>query len=547
MLKDIIPVESAMLQVDYLLPVRIVASEKCTQQETLLKHRSGQAVVADVKDSCRIAPGGWLLLDFGQEIHGGIELVSGTFPGVPFDGEADKGIRLHVTFGESVSEVFSRPDYCHAVQNMEIKVVPWSTVPCGELGFRFVRIANVDAKEYFIQGIRARFIHRALHRIASFESSDPVLNRIWETAADTLELCMQRYLVDGIKRDRLVWMGDMYPEIVTCGLLYGKQKIVEESLDFVRDHTPLPEFMNGMFAYTLWWIISHRCWFRYFADLAYLQQQHGYLAGIVKMFERMIDGNGEPKLENFGILDWASNYENGDSTPGLKALFAMAMRSAAELLNLLNDHENAGKAESMANAIRPQPLTPSVSGNALQVLSGLRSPEEMYNIFFRQTLPHGLSTFLGCIALDACVKAGHKKEALEHLRQYWGGMLALGATSFWEHFDLEWMENAARIDEIVPPGKRDVHLECGTGCFKGLRNSFCHGWSCQPAEWLIRNILGLAFVSHDTVSFAPDLCGLAYANGGLMTSYGEISVELNAGKKPQLILPEGLHCGDSKN
>ena len=178
MLKDIIPVESAMLQVDYLLPVRIVASEKCTQQETLLKHRSGQAVVADVKDSCRIAPGGWLLLDFGQEIHGGIELVSGTFPGVPFDGEADKGIRLHVTFGESVSEAFSRPDYCHAVQNMEIKVVPWSTVPCGELGFRFVRIANVDAKEYFIQGIRARFIHRALHRIASFESSDPVLNRV---------------------------------------------------------------------------------------------------------------------------------------------------------------------------------------------------------------------------------------------------------------------------------------------------------------------------------------------------------------------------------
>ena len=531
-----------MWQVDYLIPVRIITSEKCTQQEALLKHRSGQAVVSDVKGSCCIAPNGWLLLDFGQEIHGGIELISGTFPGVPFDGDADKGIRLHVTFGESVSEAFSMPDYCHAVQNMKIKVVPWSTVPCGELGFRFVRIANVDSKDYFVQGVRARFIHRDLHRSASFESSEPLLNRIWETAADTLELCMQRYLVDGIKRDRLVWMGDMYPEIVTCGLLYGKQKIVEESLDFVRDHTPLPEFMNGIFAYTLWWIISHRCWFRYFADLAYLQQQHEYLTDIVKMFEQMTDENGEPKPKNFGILDWASNYKNGDSIPGLKALFAIAMRSAAELLNLLNDHENAGKAESMANAIRPQPLTPSVSGNALQVLSGLRPPEKMYNIFFRQTLPHGLSTFLGCIALDACVKAGHKKEALEHLKQYWGGMLALGATSFWEHFDLEWMENAARIDEIVPPGKRDVHLECGTGCFKGLRNSFCHGWSCQPAEWLIRNILGLAFVSHDTVSFAPDLCGLAYAKGRLMTSYGEISVELNAGKKPQLILPEGLHC-----
>ena len=56
MLKDIIPVESAMLQVDYFVPVHIIASEKCTQQEILLKHHSGQATVSDVKGCCCIAP-----------------------------------------------------------------------------------------------------------------------------------------------------------------------------------------------------------------------------------------------------------------------------------------------------------------------------------------------------------------------------------------------------------------------------------------------------------------------------------------------------------
>lgn len=540
MFENIIVDESDSLKVDFLLPVRIVAKEKCAQPEVLLRHRGGQAVVAGVENCCDIQPGGWVLLDFGHEIHGGIELVSGTFPGVQYDSDADKGIRLHVTFGESVSEALAAPDYCHAVQNTDLMVVPWSTVPCGELGFRFVRVANVDTKPYYAQGLRARFVHRDLARTASFESSDPVLNRIWETAADTLELCMQRYLVDGIKRDRLVWMGDMYPEIVTCGLVFGKRKVVEDSLDFLRDKTPLPRFMNGLFGYSLWWILAHRCWFRYFGDLDYLRRQRDYLAGLVRVFTEMTGSNGEPAPAKFGILDWATDNERGDAVPGLKALFVLAMRAAAELLRLTDDPENAATAEKLADGVRAQPIVPSAGGNALQVLAGLRPAGEVYDSFFARTLPKGLSPFLGCMTLDACVMAGHKKEALDHLRRYWGGMLALGATSFWEHFDVDWLENAARIDEPVPAGKRDVHRECGSLCFKGLRNSFCHGWASQPAEWLIRNLLGITFVSADAVAFSPDLCGLDFVRGTLQTPRGTISAEIEAGKKPRLEFPRGI-------
>ncbi|MFQ9800204.1 MAG: hypothetical protein ACLR23_16090 [Clostridia bacterium] len=32
-------------------------------------------------------------------------------------------------------------------------------------------------------------------------------------------------------------------------------------------------------------------------------------------------------------------------------------------------------------------------------------------------------------------------------------MLSLGATTFWEDFDLRWLENAARIDELTPEEK----------------------------------------------------------------------------------------------
>lgn len=56
-------------------------------------------------------------------------------------------------------------------------------------------------------------------------------------------------------------------------------------------------------------------------------------------------------------------------------------------------------------------------------------------------------------------------------------MLDMGATTFWEDFDMDWMENAARIDQIVPAGKKDIHGDYGAYCYRGFRHSLCHGWA----------------------------------------------------------------------
>ena len=51
------------------------------------------------------------------------------------------------------------------------------------------------------------------HGSEIFHCSDERLNRIWHTGAYTVLLNMQDYLYDGPKRDRIIWMGDMHPEI----------------------------------------------------------------------------------------------------------------------------------------------------------------------------------------------------------------------------------------------------------------------------------------------------------------------------------------------
>ena len=73
-------------------------------------------------------------------------------------------------------------------------------------------------------------------------------------------------------------------------------------------------------------------------------------------------------------------------------------------------------------------------------------------------------------------------------------MLDLGATTFWEDFDIKWLDNAARIDELVPEGKVDVHRSYGDFCYKGFRHSFCHGWASGPTAWLSEHVLGISIV-----------------------------------------------------
>ena len=65
-------------------------------------------------------------------------------------------------------------------------------------------------------------------------------------------------------------------------------------------------------------------------------------------------------------------------------------------------------------------------------------------------------------------------------------MLSRGATTFWEDFDISWLDGSGRIDEIPDPEKKDLHADYGRFCYKGLRHSLCHGWSAVPAYVLRR-------------------------------------------------------------
>jgi hypothetical protein len=125
----------------------------------------------------------------------------------------------------------------------------------------------------------------------------------------------------------------------------------------------------------------------------------------------------------------------------------------------------------------------------------------------------GITPYYGFYVLSAMARLDHRPEALRWMRQYWGGMLAEGATSFWEAYDPRW-------------SGPDIHSILEADGKKGYYVSLAHGWASGPTAWLMQEILGIqpTGAGFNQVMIRPDLAGLAWARGAEPTPRGLIRV-----------------------
>ena len=115
-----------------------------------------------------------------------------------------------------------------------------------------------------------------------------------------------------------------------------------------------------------------------------------------------------------------------------------------------------------------------------------------------------------------------------------------------EDFDLDWLDNAARIDELVPEGKVDIHRDKGAYCYVGYRHSFCHGWASGPTAWLSEHVLGVEVLGAGCkkVRITPHLGDLEWAEGTFPTPKGTLKVrhqkQANGNIKTTYKAPKGV-------
>ncbi|MBR3820517.1 MAG: alpha-L-rhamnosidase, partial [Kiritimatiellae bacterium] len=187
----------------------------------------------------------------------------------------------------------------------------------------------------------------------------------------------------------------------------------------------------------------------------------------------------------------------------------------------------------------------SKSAAAFLVLGGFRDAREMFAETIGRNGHSGVSTFFGYYMLEAMSAACEDQRALDTVRDYWGGMLDMGATSFWENFDVSWTNNAVRIDQMPVSGKKDIHGDFGEFCYPGFRHSLCHGWSGGPAAWCINHVLGVRplDVGCRTVEVKPFLGDLEWAEGSMALPGGRM-IRVRVDKLPDGSLKTSVHAPD---
>ena len=539
----------------YLPPTRIVWQETSGSSsiegiDKLLLPGNGQAELVGGKECViRKRPDGKVsfLLDFGRELQGGIQIVTGQ--------SSRKEAKVRIRFGESVSEAMcditpeNGATNDHAIRDFCFKL-PWLGVAeIGNSGFRFVRIDVEEPDiDLLLKEVRATFGYRDIPYLGFFMSDNERLNDIWMTGAYTVHLNMQEYIWDGVKRDRLVWIGDLHPELMTVNTVFGYNEVIPKSLDLIRDTTPVPNWMNGISSYSIWWLLIHKDWYLYQGNLDYLKQQKAYMTTLLDHLMTKIDDQGKEMLDGTRFLDWPSSPNVKGVDAGLQALMVMAMDAGNEMALAMDDKDLADRCAKASKKLKKYipDHNQSKQGAALMALAGLMKAEKADKEVLSVGGAQGFSTFYGYYMLEAMAKAGNYQGAMDIISEYWGAMLDLGATTFWEDFHIDWAKNAARIDELVPEGKIDVHSAYGDYCYKGFRHSLCHGWASGPTAWLSRHVLGVEVVEpgFKKVRITPHLGNLKWVEGSFPTPYGVIQIKHTKGADGKIIsdiqVPEGV-------
>ncbi len=532
MIKDMAFCKSDPLTRRYVMPKSVLQTAgQVEAPENLLAEKDGQIGLAEtVFTVLRNGADGEqasVLLDFGTELAGGIRLL--TY-------HLNRQAKMRLVFGESVAEAMSdigvkNATNDHSPRDFVVEISQYSDLEFGRTGFRFVRLILLSPDtELKLKSALAVFTYRDIPYVGSFCCSDPLLNEIYDTAAYTCHLNMQEHLWDGVKRDRLVWAGDMHPEMLTIRTVFGNNAVMEESLERSIEHFPLPLWPNHMVTYAFWLVLIVRDWYMATGDDTFLRRHADYFTGLLRQMGELVTADGEDRLAAQGeygyFLDWPTWGKVGDRE-GARSLLALAFGAGADLARLLSEQSLAAACEERVAwlAAKTFPLGQNKTAGAMAALAGHLPPAAGADLLMSGGMS-GFSTFMSFYQLSALANAGRMDDALDVLRRYYGGMLAAGATSFWEDFDLAWLKDGTRIDRL--PDGCDIHGDNGAYCYVGYRHSLCHGWSSGPTAFLAERVLGVHIDEPGCrkITLKPALGGLAWARGTYPTPYGPLTVSV---------------------
>lgn len=241
--------------------------------------------------------------------------------------------------------------------------------------------------------------------------------------------------------------------------------------------------------------------------------------------------------QDWVFVDWA-DFSNEGAVSTEQILLSRGLEAMSKFASLLGDNGASASYGKLAEEIIAATLDlfwdkdkggllhHRVDGETLPELTkhanmfamsyDYLSAEQRYsvirNVMLNPEVPQIRTPYMRFHELAVLCESGQHEYVRNEMLSYWGGMIDLGATTFWEEYD--------------PTQTGDTHY----GMYgMPYGKSLCHAWGASPIYLLGKYFLGVKPCEPGYAAFIvePHLGGLEWLKGTVPTADGEVEVDMN--------------------
>ncbi len=419
------------------------------------------------------------ILDFGKEVFVSLRLRQLS---------PDKKITLF--YGESRGEIYS--DRCVITDTTQ----GTETITFPPRACRFVRFCGAIDFD-----VCAYYPYLPLQDISEFRSNTE-LTKIYNISKYTLELCSQMFFLDGIKRDKWPWNGDVYITARMNYYSFADSDIVRRTLILLRGNPAVVTPPNMILEYSFYWFLTMKEYWLYTGDAEFVLRNYESAKQLMDYYIKNTDKDGfVPHIPGTWLfIDWHDINKNG-AVCAVQMLFGAALQCMAEFAELCNrpeeKHFYEDKFADISAKIRRLFFDEAIGGYVSSVVDGKRTPEIrrhqnylailfgyaderqteiiLKRVLFQESVPKITTPFFKFFEYEVLCRCGYIEQAFDAMRAYFGGMIRLGATTMWEEFD----------DSIRGEAQYAMYDE-------PYDKSLCHAWGAGPLYFIGKYLAGVS-------------------------------------------------------
>lgn len=466
-----------------------------------------------------------ILLDYGKEI----------FAEVSLDGLPDK--KVSVFYGESEEEALDA-EWCYT----RFRDIPsHGCLKYPPYAFRYLFVSYSEAN------IIVRTEMLKVENKAEFCCNDRIINQIWDVAAYTFHLNAREIILDGIKRDRWGWAADAYQSFFVNRYLFMDSDLERRTLIALGGGCPVTGYINTIMDYSYFWLISIWDYYVTYGDRKFIEQIYPQAKAHMDFCNkrRSEDGLIRGRKNDWVFIDWAEMDKDG-ALLGEQVLLSKALEAFGNMSDLLGydsssylldartlrkkitdlyfDREQGAFIDCIDSGRRNVTRQNNLLAYLFLDLSDEIKNSIYENVILNSEIAPITTPYFKFYENQVICKHGDMVRFERGMREYYGKMLDLGATTLYEQFNPE---------------------EEGTEHFamygRPFEKSLCHAWSCSPIYLLDAYYMGVrnTGIAYSTFDVRPVLGKLCEFEGSIPLPKGSVRVKMNEKQVSVLTDAEG--------